>query len=200
MELLIVRHGETEWSRAGRHTGSTDVPLTARGEAEARALAGVVAAALAGRAPAMVLTSPMGRAARTLALALPGASATVCADLGEYDYGAYEGRTSADIQRSRPGWNVWDHGCPGGETAAQVGDRADRVLARIAAAAGPVVVASHGHAGRILAARALGLSAADGRRFASDTGSLGVVADRGGERCVQLWNATGLTRPPEAPA
>lgn len=193
MELLIIRHGETEWSLTGRHTGITDIPLTARGKAEAQALAGVVARALAGREPAIVLTSPRRRAADTLALALPGAGAgaTVCADLREYDYGAYEGRTSADIHRAHPEWNVWDHGGPGGETAQQVGERADRVLALVAGAPGPVVVASHGHASRILAARALGLPAAHGRMFALDTASLGVIADRKGERCVDLWNATG---------
>jgi len=191
VELLIIRHGETEWSQAGRHTGTTDIPLTARGRAEARALAGVVARALAGREPAIVLTSPRRRAAETLALALPGAVPTVCADLREYDYGAYEGRTSPDIHRLHPDWNVWDHGGPGGETAEQVGERADRVLALMAGAAGPVVVASHGHASRILAARALGLPATHGRMFALDTASLGVIADRRGERCVDLWNATG---------
>lgn len=191
MELLIIRHGETEWSLAGRHTGTSDIPLTARGRAQARALASVVTRALAGRDPALVLTSPRRRAAETLALALPGVDADVCADLREYDYGAYEGRTSADIHRVHPDWNVWDHGGPGGETARQVGRRADRVLALVADAAGPVVVASHGHAGRILAARALGLPATHGRMFALDTASLGVIADRRGERCVDLWNATG---------
>lgn len=195
MELLIIRHGETEWSRAGRHTGITDLPLTARGETEAEALRAVVARVLAGRAPALVLTSPKRRAGETLALTLPGVTATACADLREYDYGDYEGRTSADIHRSHPDWNVWDHGGPGGETAQEVGERADRVLALVAHAAGPVVVASHGHTGRILAARALGFPAAQGRMFALDTGSLGVIADRRGERCVALWNATGAACP-----
>jgi len=158
-----VRHGETEWSRDRRHTGRTDLPLTPHGEAQARALP-----PLLGRLrPALVLVSPRQRARRTAELAglVP---CVVDEDVAEWDYGGYEGLTTAEIRRHRPGWTIWSGDPPGGETAAHVGARADRVLARVRAAlpSGDVVVVAHGHFGRVLAARWLGLEPAGGRLFA----------------------------------
>ncbi|BFO17299.1 histidine phosphatase family protein [Streptomyces sp. KM77-8] len=158
-DLLLARHGETEWSRAGRHTGGTDLPLTPAGEAQARSLAPL----LAGRAFGLVLTSPKARARRTAELAgLTGAIPEP--DLREWDYGGYEGVTTADIHRTRPGWDLWTDGVPPGrdfpgESPRQVGDRADRVLARVSGALdeGDVMLVAHGHLLRVLTARRLGL-------------------------------------------
>ena len=129
-EVLLLRHGQTEWSLNGRHTGSTDIPLTEEGRAQARALRD----RLAGRDFALVLTSPLGRARETADLAGLGAQAQVREDLLEWDYGEYEGMTTADIRKRDPDWLLWRDGCPGGETAAQVGARVDRVIAEVRAA------------------------------------------------------------------
>ena len=155
-EVVLVRHGETDWSRDGRHTGRTDVPLNDRGRAEARALAGM----LAGRSFALVLASPRSRALETCRLAGLGDRALVRDDLAEWDYGAYEGRTTDEIRAERPGWTLWRDGVDGGETLAQVGARADRLIPELELAGGDVVVFAHGHLLRVLAARWLGLEPA----------------------------------------
>lgn len=188
-EVILLRHGETEWSRAHRHTGRTDLPLTAAGEAQARALA----PALRGRAFALALTSPAVRARRTAELAgLAGAEPDP--DLWEWDYGGYEGITSAQIRRARPGWYLWRDGViPGdaahpGETVEQVGARADRVVARIRRAGGDAAVVAHGHLLRVLAARWLGLPPAHGRFFRLDTGTVCVLGYEHGEPVILRWN------------
>ncbi|WP_406724236.1 histidine phosphatase family protein [Streptomyces sp. GD-15H] len=192
-DLLLARHGETEWSRAGRHTGGTDLPLTAGGEDQARSLAPL----LAGRAFALVLTSPLLRARRTAELAgLAGAVPEP--DLREWDYGGYEGVTTADIRRTRPGWDLWTDGVPSGpefpgESAAQVGERADRVLSRVAGAldAGEVMLVAHGHLLRVLTARRLGLPPSGGRLFRLETGTLSRLSLEHGSPVLAEWN----TRP-----
>jgi probable phosphoglycerate mutase len=189
-EMLLLRHGETEWSRTGRHTGRTDVPLTARGEEQARALAPLVKEAGSG----LVLTSPAARARRTAELAgLPAYE--VDPDLWEWDYGGYEGVTTPQIRRTRPGWYLWRDGViPGdaghpGETAEQVGARADRVIARARAAGGRVALVAHGHLLRVLAARWLGLPPRDGRLFKLETGTYSRLGFEHGEPVIAAWNA-----------
>src|ERR671936_19700 len=145
-EIVLVRHGETEWSRTGRHTGRTDVPLTDRGREAAR----TVGEALADRRFALVLTSPLARAADTCRLAGLADGAGRRDDLMEWDYGAYEGRTTVDIREERPGWSLWSDGVPEGESAAEVGIRADRVVAELRATGGDAVVFAHGHVLRVL--------------------------------------------------
>src|SRR5260221_3960454 len=144
-EVVLVRHGETDWSRAGWHTGRTDVPLNARGRLEARALAEM----LADWRFALVLTSPLSRAVETCRLAGLGGQALVRDELMEWDYGAYEGRTTAEIRAERPGWSLWADGVVGGETVAQVGARTDRLIPELEAADGDVVVFAHGHLLRV---------------------------------------------------
>jgi broad specificity phosphatase PhoE len=190
-EVLLVRHGETEWSASGRHTGRTDIPLTERGRAQARALG----AALAGRGFALVLTSPLSRAADTGRLA--GLEATVDEDLREWDYGEHEGRTTPEIRREDPGWTVWRGPVPGGERPEEVATRADRVIERILAAGGDVAVLSHGHLLRVLTARWLELPAVEGRRFALDTATLSVLGTEREVRAVMRWN---LVPPPLDPS
>jgi probable phosphoglycerate mutase len=193
-DLLLVRHGETEWSRSGRHTSRTDLPLTGHGEEQAKSLAPL----LAGRAYALVLSSPLGRAIRTAELAgLPGVVPDP--DLHEWDYGGYEGITSAEIHRTRPGWDLWTDGVPPGseghpgESPAEVGARADRVLARVGAvlddeAAGDVVLVAHGHFLRVLTARRLGLPPAEGRLFQLATGTVGRLSTEHGRPVIAEWN------------
>ena len=181
-EVLLVRHGETEWSASGRHTGRTDIPLTDRGRAEARALG----AALGGRRFALVLTSPLSRATDTSRLA--GLEATVDEGLREWDYGDHEGRTTPEIRREDPGWTVWRGPVPGGELLQEVATRADRVIERIVAAGGDVAVFSHGHFLRVLTARWLELPAVEGRRFALDTATLSVLGTEREVRAVRRWN------------
>jgi broad specificity phosphatase PhoE len=192
-ELIILRHGETEWSRTGRHTGRTDVPLTARGEKQARALT----PAVAGLAPVQVVTSPAGRARRTAELAgLAGAPVVVDPDLWEWDYGGYEGRTTAEIRVERPGWFLWDDGVtPGdaahpGETVEQVGGRADAVLGRIRPLldGGAVVLVAHGHLLRVLTARWLGLEAVAGRLFKLGTGTMSALGTEHDRPVIASWN------------
>ncbi|HEY1621929.1 MAG TPA: histidine phosphatase family protein [Streptosporangiaceae bacterium] len=194
-QLILLRHGETEWSRSGRHTGRTDIRLTSRGEAAAAALA----PALAGRDIRAVFTSPAGRAVRTAELAglgLHGGGLVADPDLWEWDYGGYEGRTTAEIQQDRPGWYLWRDGViPGdaahpGETAAHVGDRVDRVLAlaRPLLAAGDVAVVAHGHSLRILAARWLKLDASYGRLFQLSTGTLSTLGTEHDMPVIASWN------------
>ena len=182
-ELWIVRHGETEWSASGRHTSVTDVPLTAAGEDAARAIGD----RLAGTAFDLVLTSPRQRARRTAELAgFPDAH--VDDDLAEWAYGDYEGVTTATIRESVPGWTVWTHPCPGGEDAAQVGTRLDRVVAKVRARGGRVLAFGHGHASRVLAARWLAQPVGEGRLFRLDTATVSVLGYEHEFPVVARWN------------
>lgn len=181
--LVVVRHGETSWSAAGRHTGRTDVPLTARGEAQARSLG----PALAGRRFTAVLSSPLTRARDTCRLAgLPGAE--IIDDLAEWDYGDAEGRTTWQMRQERPGWSIWTHGAPGGESADALSTRVDRVLARLLDGHGEVAVVSHGHLLRALAARWLELPVVEGRRLPLETGATGELGWDHGTRALAAWN------------
>jgi broad specificity phosphatase PhoE len=185
-ELILLRHGETEWAREGRHTGRTDVPLTPEGEKQARALAPL----LADRRVALVLTSPAERARRTAELAgLTGAETDE--RLWEWDYGAYEGRSTPAIREERPGWYLWRDGVLDGETVEQVGARADAVLERVRPAltgSDDVVLAAHGHVLRVLTARWLGLPPADGRLFRLDTGTLSTLGTEHEQPVIGSWN------------
>ncbi|RKS08210.1 putative phosphoglycerate mutase [Nocardiopsis sp. Huas11] len=192
-ELVLIRHGQTEWSRQRRHTGRTDLPLTEEGERQAEALRPL----LAQRELGLVVTSPLVRAVRTAELAGLDDTA-VDPDLAEWDYGGYEGITTAEIQRDRPGWNLWRDGVPPGdadhpgELVEQVGERADRVLALVTAeldAGGPdVVLVAHGHVLRVLTARWLGLPSADGVLFRLDTATLSTLGREHDRPVVTSWN------------
>lgn len=190
-EVVLVRHGETQWSRLGKHTGRSDIPLTTTGEDQARALRSV----LGRRSFALVLTSPLQRAVRTATLAsLPAPLPEP--DLCEWDYGSYDGRTTAEIGAERPGWTIWGGGTPDGETAEEVGDRADRVLDRVRAqlatanASDDVALVGHGHALRILAARWLDLPAPCGRLFRLDTATVSVLSEEHSRPVIRRWNLT----------
>jgi broad specificity phosphatase PhoE len=183
-EVVLVRHGETEWSRAGKHTGRTDIPLTERGRQEAEALA----VALQGRQFALVLTSPLARAAETCRLAGLGGVAEPREELMEWDYGAYEGRETIDIRKERPGWTLWRNGVPEGETIAQVQARVDRVIAELRPVAGDAAVFAHGHLLRVLAARWLGLEPAAGRLFALDPATISILGYERETPVVRMWN------------
>jgi len=186
--VYLARHGETAWSLSGQHTGRTDLPLTERGEADARAL-GV---RLSGLSFAKVFTSPLQRAVRTCQLAGFGEEAEADPDLFEWDYGQYEGRRTVEILEERPDWYLFRDGCPGGETPDQVGARADRVVDRIRAVRGDVLVFSSAHILRVLAARWLGLEAAGARYFLLGTASLSMLGyeHNRGEPTIRLWNDT----------
>lgn len=190
-ELWLTRHGETEWSRTLRHTGRTDLPLTTHGEAQARALG----ARLGGRPFALVLASPLQRARRTAELAGYGDVLELDDDLVEVDYGAYEGRTTAEIRRERPRWDLWRDGCPGGESIAQAARRAERVLARARAVDGPVLLVGHGHLMRTLATRALSLPPDHGRHLALDPATLSIVGAEHDAPALRLWNDAGHLPP-----
>src|SRR5271165_4037984 len=170
--VTLVRHGETAWSAAGRHTGRTDIPLTEVGERKARR----VGERLAGQTFDRVFTSPLQRAQRTCALAGFGDRAVVDPDLLEWNYGDYEGRTTQEILAERPGWLIFRDGCPHGETAADVGARVDRVIAKLRVANDRAIVFSSAHVLRVLTARWLGLPPVDGRLFKLDTASVSVLA------------------------
>jgi broad specificity phosphatase PhoE len=184
-QVVLARHGETAWSLSGQHTSFTDLPLTERGEANARALC----ARLWGQKFAQVFTSPLKRARQTCDLA-GFEQAEVLPDLVEWNYGEYEGQTTAQIQTARPGWILFRDGCPGGESPEQVGARADRVLARLRAIEGHVLVFSSGHFLRVLASRWLGLAASEGRLFHLSTASLSVLSYEHSldEPVLRLWN------------
>lgn len=190
MHLILIRHGETAWSRAGRHTGTTDLDLLGEGRAQAEAIAPWVARALDGFGPAAIYASPLRRAAETARLAAPDRPATPSALLRECDYGAYEGLTRAEIRAIRPGWDFWRDGCEGGEDVAAVAARADLFLAEHVRGPEPVVAFSHGHMIRILAARALGLDPASGRLFQVDPASLSILRDAQDRPTITLWNLT----------
>jgi broad specificity phosphatase PhoE len=182
MEVVLVRHGETEWSRDGRHTGRTDVPLTEHGEEQARG----VGEALRGRSFALVLSSPLQRALETARLA--GFSPEVREDLAEWDYGAYEGRTTPEIRQEVPDWTIWAYGGPGGERPADVGARADRVIAELRRVDGDALVFGHGHQLRVLTARWLELQPADGRFFALDSATLSTLGYEREQSVIRSWN------------
>jgi broad specificity phosphatase PhoE len=186
--VYIVRHGETLWSLSGQHTGHTDLELTPNGRQQALRLA----PALEHLAFMQVLTSPMRRARETCRLAGLEAQAQVESELGEWDYGAYEGRRTVDIRAERPGWDIWRDGCPDGETPAQVAARADRVVARLRAMDGSVILFSHGQFSRVLAARWVGLGAEGGRHFALDPATISVLgfeAHDPARPVLSSWNA-----------
>jgi probable phosphoglycerate mutase len=182
--IWIIRHGETLWSREGRHTGRTDVALTAAGERQSLELGRL----LAGRRFALVLSSPLRRARDTCRLAGYADVAQVADNLREWDYGTYEGRTSAEIQREAPGWTIWTGAVPDGETAENVGHRAEGVIEQAMAAPGDVALFGHGHLLRVLAARWLGLSPRAGRLFALDAASIGVLGHEHDTRVIKAWN------------
>lgn len=183
--LVVVRHGETEWSRSGRHTGRTDLALTDRGEAVVRKLADRLSA----RTFAEVLTSPLQRARRTTELAGYGDRAEVVSDLAEWDYGADEGRTTAEIRAERPDWTIWRDGPAGGERLAQVASRADRVIDRCLAADGDVLVFAHGHLLDILAARWVGVHPELGRIFYLDPATISRLGWHHQSRVIEEWNS-----------
>lgn len=180
----MVRHGETEWSKDGRHTGMSDIPLTAHGREEARQLAPELHA----WSFALVLTSPLQRARETCRLAGYGAQAQPRPDLVEWDYGSYDGKTSKQIEATRPDWSLWRDGGPGGETAAGVGRRVDRVIAEIRGTTGNVLLFAHGHVLRVLTARWLGQPPEDGRLYALGTASMGVLGYEHDDPVIQRWN------------
>jgi probable phosphoglycerate mutase len=185
-QLWLVRHGETEWSASGRHTSRTDLDLTEAGVEAARS----VADKLRGTSFARVLSSPLLRARRTAELAGAG-SPELVEDLHEWDYGDDEGLTTAQIRESRPGWTVWRDGPQGGETCAEVGTRADRVVELVRAVDGPVLAFSHGHFSRVLGARWLGLEVTDGAHLALSTASVSVLGWERDAPAVLHWNHTG---------
>ncbi|HVS69456.1 MAG TPA: histidine phosphatase family protein [Mycobacteriales bacterium] len=182
--LWLVRHGETEWSASGKHTGSTDIPLTDTGRQAAQHLA----ATLAGKHFELVLTSPLSRARETCELAGLGERAAVDEDLREWEYGAYEGLTTTEIRAQRPGWSVFTDGCPGGESPEQVGERADRVVARARATEGDVIAFSHGHLLRVLAARWVGLPPQAGAHLALATASVSVLGWEREVPVISSWD------------
>ena len=182
MRIVLARHGETEWSASGKHTSTTDISLTERGRAAALGLR----ERLSGREFALVLASPRARARETAALA--GFDPEIEPGLAEVDYGDYEGRTTAEIREDRPGWSLWTDGSPGGETVAEAGARADRVLARALAADGDVVLFAHGHILRVLAARWLDLPAERGASLALDTAAVSELGFERETRVITRWN------------
>jgi probable phosphoglycerate mutase len=185
VEIWVVRHGETEWSRDKKHTGRTDVPLTAHGEEEARALG----RALGGHPFGRVLCSPLQRARETARLAGFG-DPEILDLLVEFDYGEYEGRTTQEIRQKRPGWDLWSDGCPGGETATDVARRMDEVLTLVGEPDDDILVFAHGHCLRVLAARYLSLDREDARLFGLDAGSLSVLGHERETRVIRSWNLT----------
>jgi probable phosphoglycerate mutase len=194
VHVVLIRHGETEWSASGQHTSVTDLSLTDAGRRQAVELG----ERLAGRDFSLVLTSPRARARDTCALAGLAAAAIVDDDLAEFAYGDYEGRTTPDIREERPGWSVWTDGAPGGETAPEVGARADRVIERVLAADGDCALFAHGHLLRVLAARWIGLPAEYGGHLVLSTGSLSELGFERERRAVLAWNLEGPAAQPSS--
>jgi probable phosphoglycerate mutase len=184
MEVVLVRHGETEWTRTRQHTGRTDLPLDDEGREQAQ----LVGDALRGRAFGLVLASPLRRARETAELAGFGAVAQLREDLAEWDYGDYEGRTTKEIRSERPDWSLWRDGVPGGESPAEVGRRADRVLDEIRGAEADTLVFGHGHQLRVLGARWLGLDPADGRLFVLGTATISILGYERETAAMLRWN------------
>jgi probable phosphoglycerate mutase len=183
--VYLIRHGETEWSLSGQHTGTTDIPLTENGRAVARRLAPILAEV----SFALVLSSPLQRARETCELAGLGAHAVLEPDLKEWNYGEYEGLTLQEIHERRPGWMIFRDGCPGGETPAQIGARTDRLIARIRDAPGNVALFAHGHLFRVLVSRWIGLPPGAGQHFLLDTATLSVLGHYQDSPAVKIWNA-----------
>ena len=183
--VYLIRHGETEWSLSGQHTGITDIPLTENGQKVAKLLQPV----LAKETFALVLTSPLQRARKTCELAGLGARAQVDRDLMEWNYGEYEGLTPKQIHAQRPEWVLFNDGCPGGEGPEEVGVRVDRVIARVRAVKGHIALFAHGHIFRVFAARWLGLPARAGCHFLLDTATLNILSYYRGIPAVKRWNA-----------
>lgn len=186
--VFLVRHGQTAWSLSGKHTGRTDIPLTADGEKEARTLHDRLRAIVFKR----VFVSPLQRARQTAALAALATPVEIEPDLVEWDHGEYEGLQSAEIRAIRPDWNIYQHGCPGGESPAQVSERADRMIARLRTLEGDIAIFSHGHFGCVLAVRWIGLEIAQASHFLLDTASVSILGyghHRATEPAIMLWNA-----------
>jgi len=184
-EVVLVRHGETEWTRTGQHTGKTDIPLTDEGRRQAELLR----ESLTGWRFVRVLTSPLSRAADTCRLAGLGDSAEVSDELLEWDYGDYEGVTTAQIRKERPDWNLWRDGCPGGEEPGEVGARVDRIVAELQRLDGDAALFAHGHVLRVLAARWIELGPEWGARLVLTTATLSILGWERETRAIQLWNA-----------
>ena len=185
MELVLARHGETEWSLDGRHTGRTDIPLTEAGRRQAV----VLGEALAGRSFERVMSSPLSRALETCRLAGLGERVELDENLVEWDYGDYEAITTPQIRERRPDFYLWRDGCPGGETAADVGRRVDRAIAAVEDVEGEAILFAHGHVLRVLAARWLGLGPESGALLKLDTGTLSVLGYEHETRVILRWNA-----------
>jgi broad specificity phosphatase PhoE len=183
-EVVLVRHGETEWSRSGKHTGGTDIELTDQGREQATALG----AALRGPEFELVLTSPLRRALETCRIAGFASGAQVRDELREWDYGEYEGRTTPEIREEHPGWTVWRDGVLRGETVAEVGTRVDRVIAELRGLSGDAVVFAHGHVLRVLTARWLGLEPGAGSLFALDTATISRLGYERETAVISTWN------------
>jgi len=184
-QVYVVRHGETEWSLSGQHTGVTDILLTEKGRAVARRLQPILAKV----SFSLVLTSPLGRARETCELVGLGGRAIVEPDLMEWNYGEYEGLTAKQIHAKRPGWVIFRDGSPGGETPEEVAARADRVIARVRAAPGNVALFAHGHIFRVLVSRWIGLPPATGQHFLLDTATLNILGYYRDSPAVKVWNA-----------
>jgi broad specificity phosphatase PhoE len=184
--IVVVRHGETEWSAAGRHTSRTDLPLTEDGRLRAAGLAG----ALSEWSFALVLCSPLRRARDTCEIAGFGERAEIDDDLREWNYGEYEGLTTPEIRAQNPDWSLWRDGCPGGERPEEIAARADRALDRLAAADGDALAFAHGHLLRVLAARWISLEASGGARLALGAGAMGVLGYERETRVIDRWNIT----------
>jgi broad specificity phosphatase PhoE len=188
-QVYLIRHGETEWSLSGQHTGITDIPLTENGRKVAKLLEPV----LAKETFALVLTSPLERARKTCELAGLGERAEIDGDLMEWNYGAYEGLTPKQIHSLAPDWMLFSDGCPGGESPEQVGARVDRVIARVRAVQGHVALFAHGHIFRVFVARWLGLPAVSGCHFLLDTATLNILSYYRDIPAVKRWNAMLVT-------
>jgi broad specificity phosphatase PhoE len=184
-QVFLVRHGETEWSLSGQHTGTTDIPLTEHGRQVARLLQPI----LTKESFALALTSPLQRARETSRLAGFGPVALVEPDLVEWNYGRYEGLTPSQIAATAPGWLIFRDGCPGGEQPEDIGARVDRVIARVRAIKGDVVLFAHGHVFRVFAARWLGLPPAAGQHFLLDTATMNILTYYHGIAAIKQWNA-----------
>jgi broad specificity phosphatase PhoE len=191
LQLVLVRHAETEWSRDGRHTGRTDIPLTDAGRAAAAGLP----ERLRNWSFARVLVSPSTRARETCELAGLGGGAEVRESLLEWDYGEFEGLTTREIRATRPDWYQWRDGCPGGEDAAAVGARADAVLAELSGTDGTVAIFSHGHTLRVLGARWIALDPRDGGRLGLSTSAICVLSHEHGTPILARWNDAGASAP-----
>ncbi|HEY0520276.1 MAG TPA: histidine phosphatase family protein [Ilumatobacteraceae bacterium] len=187
--ILLVRHGATEWSESGRHTGRTDLPLTEKGRHQADRLPPLLATLSLGALP-VVFTSPLERARETARRAVPGVEATVVDALMEYDYGDYEGLTSAEIDERHPGWELFKDGCPGGETLHQVVSRCDAFIAKLerTAAGRTAIVFTHGHLSRVLTTRLVGLPPESAAVLQNDAASIGIVSDKRGDYVITGWN------------